>query len=57
MIVLGIVGGLIGGWLATYAFKVGSVDGINVESIAIATAGAILVIFVVGSPRLRHSWR
>jgi uncharacterized membrane protein YeaQ/YmgE (transglycosylase-associated protein family) len=57
MIVLGIVGGLIGGWLATYAFKVGSVNGVNVESIAIATVGAILVIFVVGSSRRRHSWR
>ena len=57
MIVLGIIGGLIGGYLATYVFKVGSVNGVNPESIAIATAGAILVIFVVGLPRSRHSWR
>ena len=57
MIVLGIVGGLIGGYLATYVFKVGVVNGVNVESIAIATVGAILVIFVVGSSRRRHSWR
>jgi uncharacterized membrane protein YeaQ/YmgE (transglycosylase-associated protein family) len=57
MIVLGIVGGLIGGYLATYVFKVGVVNGVNVESIAIATVGAILVIFVVGSSRRRYSWR
>ena len=56
MIVLGIVGGLIGGYLAKYVFKVGVVNGVNVESIAIATVGAILVIFVVGGSR-RHSWR
>jgi uncharacterized membrane protein YeaQ/YmgE (transglycosylase-associated protein family) len=46
MVVLGIVGGLVGGWLATNVFKMGSVDGINLESIVIATLGAILVVFV-----------
>lgn len=48
MVILGIVGGLVGGWLATNVFKMGSVDGINVESIFIATLGAILVVFLVG---------
>ena len=47
MIVLGIVGGLVGGYLAATVFKMGTVDGINIESIFIATLGAILVIFVV----------
>ena len=47
MIVLGIVGGLVGGYLAATVLNVGSVDGINIESIIIATLGAILVIFVV----------
>ncbi len=46
MIVLGIVGGLVGGFVATSILKVGSVDGINPESIAIATVGAIAVVFV-----------
>jgi uncharacterized membrane protein YeaQ/YmgE (transglycosylase-associated protein family) len=46
MVVLGIVGGLIGGFVATSLLKMGSVDGINVESIVIATLGAIGVIFV-----------
>jgi uncharacterized membrane protein YeaQ/YmgE (transglycosylase-associated protein family) len=48
MVVLGIVGGLVGGFLATSVFKMGSVNGINVESIVIAILGAILVVFVVG---------
>ena len=46
MIVLGIVGGLVGGYVATTVLKVGSVDGINPESILIATLGAIAILFV-----------
>jgi len=48
MVALGIVGGLVGGFVATSVLKIGSVDGINVESIVIATIGAIAVVFVVG---------
>jgi uncharacterized membrane protein YeaQ/YmgE (transglycosylase-associated protein family) len=59
MIVLGIVGGLAGGWVATNILKIGSVDGINLESIAIATVGAIAIIviarFAGGSRRLGRS--
>jgi uncharacterized membrane protein YeaQ/YmgE (transglycosylase-associated protein family) len=40
MVVLGIV--------AKSILKVGSVDGINIESIVIATLGAVGVIFVAG---------
>lgn len=46
MVVLGIVGGVLGGFVATSVLKMGSVDGINLESIFIATLGAIAVIFV-----------
>ena len=46
MVVLGIVGGLIGGFVATSVLHIGSVNGINIESILIATLGAIAVIFV-----------
>jgi uncharacterized membrane protein YeaQ/YmgE (transglycosylase-associated protein family) len=45
MIVLGIVGGLLGGYVAASVLKIGSVNGINIESIVIATVGAIAVIF------------
>ena len=58
MVVLGIVGGLVGGFVATSVLKMGSVNGINVESIVIATLGAIAVIFVArfatGTRGLRH---
>lgn len=47
MVGLGIVGGLVGGWLAANVFKMGSVDGINIETIFIATLGAIAVVFAV----------
>jgi len=57
MVVLGVVGGLLGGFVATTVLKVGSVDGINVESIVIATLGAIAIVFLAnfatGSRRLR----
>jgi uncharacterized membrane protein YeaQ/YmgE (transglycosylase-associated protein family) len=51
MVVLGIVGGLVGGFIATSILKIGTVNGINVESILIATLGAILVVFVMGFAR------
>jgi uncharacterized membrane protein YeaQ/YmgE (transglycosylase-associated protein family) len=58
MIVLGIVGGLVGGFVAASVLKFGSVDGINLESIVIATLGAIAVIvlarFFTGSRGLRR---
>jgi uncharacterized membrane protein YeaQ/YmgE (transglycosylase-associated protein family) len=57
MVVLGVVGGLVGGFVASTVLKIGTVNGINLESIAIATAGAVAVILVyslaTGSRRLR----
>jgi uncharacterized membrane protein YeaQ/YmgE (transglycosylase-associated protein family) len=47
MVVLGIVGGLVGGFVATSVLKMGTVNGINLESILIATLGAIAVVYVV----------
>ena len=44
MVVLGIVGGLVGGFIATSVLKIGSVNGINVESIVIAVAGSLAVM-------------
>ena len=45
-VVLGIVGGLVGGYLAATVFKMGTVDGINIESIVVAVIGAIIVVLV-----------
>jgi uncharacterized membrane protein YeaQ/YmgE (transglycosylase-associated protein family) len=45
-IILGIVGAIVGGYLASL-LGVGSVTGLNIGSIAIAVAGACIVIFAV----------
>ncbi len=43
-ILLGIVGGMVGGYVAINVFRYGSMDGVTVESCIIATAGALAVI-------------
>jgi uncharacterized membrane protein YeaQ/YmgE (transglycosylase-associated protein family) len=45
-IILGIVGAVVGGYIASAVFHKGDVSGVNVESIVIAVLGAILVLFV-----------
>jgi uncharacterized membrane protein YeaQ/YmgE (transglycosylase-associated protein family) len=45
-IILGIVGALIGGYIAASVFHKGDVTGVNIESIVIAVLGAIVVLFV-----------
>jgi len=47
MIVLGIVGGLVGGFVATNLLHIGTVNGFNLESILIATLGAVGVLLVM----------
>ncbi|MDR3576022.1 MAG: GlsB/YeaQ/YmgE family stress response membrane protein [Anaerolineaceae bacterium] len=58
-VIVGVLGGLLGGWIGTtYLHISAAVTGINVESILVAFAGAILLILVVrlftGSRRLRN---
>ncbi len=43
-VILGIVGAVVGGYLAGTILKVADVTGINVESIVVAVAGAIVVV-------------
>lgn len=45
-ILLGIVGAVVGGWLAGTVLKVADVTGINLESIIVAVVGAIIVVIV-----------
>lgn len=45
MIILGVIGALLGGFVAM-SLRLGAVDGINIESIVIATIGAIAVVFL-----------
>ncbi|MEX2199856.1 MAG: GlsB/YeaQ/YmgE family stress response membrane protein [Dongiaceae bacterium] len=51
-IALGVIGAVIGGYLGT-RFGIGSVTGINLESILVATAGAFLVLFILRLVRRR----
>jgi uncharacterized membrane protein YeaQ/YmgE (transglycosylase-associated protein family) len=51
-IALGVIGAVIGGYLGT-RFGIGSVTGINFESILVATAGAILVLVILRLVRRR----
>jgi uncharacterized membrane protein YeaQ/YmgE (transglycosylase-associated protein family) len=48
MVVLGIVGGLVGGFVATSVLKIGSGNASDIESIVIATLGAIAIVVVAG---------
>jgi uncharacterized membrane protein YeaQ/YmgE (transglycosylase-associated protein family) len=44
MIVLGIVGAVVGGFVAGTVLKLADVTGLNIESIAVAVIGAVIVI-------------
>lgn len=43
-VVVGIVGAVIGGWLASVVFHVNVSEGFNVETLAVAILGAILLL-------------
>ncbi len=46
-IIVGVVGALLGGWLASSVFHVGGVTGLNLPSILIAFIGAVILLFVI----------
>jgi uncharacterized membrane protein YeaQ/YmgE (transglycosylase-associated protein family) len=45
-IILGIVGAVVGGYLAGTVFGVADVTGVNVESIVVAVLGGVIVVAV-----------
>jgi uncharacterized membrane protein YeaQ/YmgE (transglycosylase-associated protein family) len=49
MVVLGIVGAVVGGWVCADLLKIANVTGINLTSIIVAVVGALIVIVVVNS--------
>ena len=49
MVVLGIVGAVVGGWIASDLFHIADVTAINLTSVVVATIGAVVVILVVQS--------
>ena len=44
-VVLGIVGAVVGGWLAGTVLNVADVTGINLESIVVAVVGAVIALY------------
>ena len=57
-IIVGVLGGLLGGWIGTTFLHINAgVSGINLESILIAFAGAVLLILVLRMIGGRRSLR
>jgi uncharacterized membrane protein YeaQ/YmgE (transglycosylase-associated protein family) len=54
-IVLGIIGAVVGGWLAGTVLGVADVTGINVESIVVSVIGAVIVVAVFQAFQRRRS--
>ena len=46
-IIVGVVGGLLGGWISVNLLHFGSMTGINLESILIAFVGAVILLIVL----------
>ena len=46
-IIVGIVGGLLGGWISVNLLHIGSMTGINLGSILIAFVGAVILLLVL----------
>ncbi|MCU0505805.1 MAG: GlsB/YeaQ/YmgE family stress response membrane protein [Chloroflexi bacterium] len=45
-VVLGVVGAVLGGWIASVVFGVDVSEGFNVETLAVAILGAILILAI-----------
>ncbi len=45
-VLLGIIGAVVGGWIAGTLLHVGDVTGLNIESVLVAVFGAIVIIFL-----------
>lgn len=48
-IIAGILGAIVGGWLASAIFGLDGVSGFNLQSIIIAVVGAIIVLMIKGA--------
>jgi uncharacterized membrane protein YeaQ/YmgE (transglycosylase-associated protein family) len=52
-IIVGVVGGLLGGWISVNLLHFGNMTGINLESILIAFVGAVILLLVLRLIRRR----
>lgn len=54
-IILGIVGAVVGGYLAGSVLGIADVTGINIESIVVAVIGAVIVVVIFRAMRGRRT--
>jgi uncharacterized membrane protein YeaQ/YmgE (transglycosylase-associated protein family) len=52
-IVVGVIGGLLGGWISVNLLHIGNMTGINLGSILIAFVGAVILLLVLRLIRRR----
>jgi uncharacterized membrane protein YeaQ/YmgE (transglycosylase-associated protein family) len=52
-IIIGVVGGLLGGWISVNLLHFGNMTGINLESIVVAFVGAVILLIVIRLIRRR----
>jgi uncharacterized membrane protein YeaQ/YmgE (transglycosylase-associated protein family) len=52
-IIVGVLGGLLGGWIATTFLHIGDMSGINLGSILIAFGGAVILLLILRLIRRR----
>lgn len=52
-IIVGVVGGLLGGWISVNLLHFGNMTGINLESILIAFVGAVILLLLLRLIRRR----
>jgi uncharacterized membrane protein YeaQ/YmgE (transglycosylase-associated protein family) len=52
-IIVGVIGGLLGGWISVNLLHLGDMTGINLESILIAFVGAVILLLILRLIRRR----
>jgi len=52
-IIVGVIGGLLGGWISVNLLHFGDMTGINLESILVAFVGAVILLLVLRLIRRR----
>jgi uncharacterized membrane protein YeaQ/YmgE (transglycosylase-associated protein family) len=52
---LGIVGSIVGGWIASLIFGVDMVTGINLTTLIVSVVGAVLVVWIVRFIKRRNA--
>lgn len=53
-IIIGIIGAVVGGFIATRLLGWGNIDGFNIKSILIATAGAVIALAIYSAVTRRR---